>query len=203
MAEKKWRQQAEAVYRAMDKGLIKQRTDSYHWSIPASPKARAALALILGGMLAAAAVGAVLMGWFPAGWLVVSQAAYYILLCGGFAVFIAGFVLLCYAVSEKKRLLALAGIFLLIVGLLAAGLTSEGKILGDEMANGFSFAGERLTGEQMDALSDETVEWLNWYSRLSPEEQLAVSYVPADLLELLGYYDGDCGTADAVAEEAP
>ena len=67
MAEKKWRRQAEAVYRALDKGLIRQRTDSYHWSIPASPKARAALALILGGMLAAMAVGAVLMGWFPAG----------------------------------------------------------------------------------------------------------------------------------------
>ena len=32
-------------------------------------------------------------------------------------------------------------------------------------------------------LSEETLEWLEWYNSLSGEEQLAVSYVPGDLLE--------------------
>ncbi len=45
-------------------------------------------------------------------------------------------------------------------------------------------------------LSEETLEWLAWYNSLSPEEQLAVSSIPADLYT----YDG-AGTLDADAEE--
>lgn len=33
-----------------------------------------------------------------------------------------------------------------------------------------------------DALSEETLEWLEWYNSLSEEEQLAVSYVPPELM---------------------
>ncbi len=36
-----------------------------------------------------------------------------------------------------------------------------------------------------DGLSQETLEWLDWYNSLSEEEQLSVSALPADLLEEL------------------
>ena len=45
------------------------------------------------------------------------------------------------------------------------------------------------------ALSQETLEWLDWYNRLSEEERLAVSAIPADLLE----ESGISGTEDAAA----
>ena len=45
-------------------------------------------------------------------------------------------------------------------------------------------------------LSEETLEWLEWYNSLSPEEQLAVSSIPADL-----YTDDGAGTLDSDAEE--
>ncbi len=36
-------------------------------------------------------------------------------------------------------------------------------------------------------LSQETIEWLEWYNRLTEEEQLSVSSIPSDLYELCGY----------------
>ena len=45
-------------------------------------------------------------------------------------------------------------------------------------------------------LSEETLEWLDWYHSLSPEEQLAVSSIPADL-----YTDDGMGTVDSDTEE--
>lgn len=45
-------------------------------------------------------------------------------------------------------------------------------------------------------LSEETLEWLDWYNGLPGEEQLAVSYVPADLLDASGI----SATEDAEAE---
>lgn len=44
-------------------------------------------------------------------------------------------------------------------------------------------------------LSDETLAWLDWYHALSPEEQLAVNSLPADL-----YPDDGAGTIDSDAE---
>ena len=44
--------------------------------------------------------------------------------------------------------------------------------------------GSRLV--EADGLSEETLEWLDWYNSLPEEEQLAVSAVPPDLLEPLG-----------------
>ena len=44
-------------------------------------------------------------------------------------------------------------------------------------------------------LSQETLEWLDWYNSLPEEEQLAVSAIPADLLE----ESGISGTEDAAA----
>ena len=45
-------------------------------------------------------------------------------------------------------------------------------------------------------LTEETLEWLEWYNSLSPEEQLAVSSIPAD-----PYTDDGAGTLDSDAEE--
>ena len=45
-------------------------------------------------------------------------------------------------------------------------------------------------------LSEETLEWLEWYNSLSPEEQLAVSSIPADL-----YTNDGAGTLNSDAEE--
>ena len=45
-------------------------------------------------------------------------------------------------------------------------------------------------------LSAETIEWLTWYNSLTEEEQLAVSHVPADLLELEGLANGSDMEAD-------
>lgn len=45
-------------------------------------------------------------------------------------------------------------------------------------------------------LSKETMEWLEWYNSLSPEEQLAISSVPADL-----YTYDSFGAVDEVAGE--
>ena len=46
-----------------------------------------------------------------------------------------------------------------------------------------------------DSLSQETLDWLNWYNGLSELDQLAVSAIPADLLEASGI----SGTEDAEA----
>ena len=46
-----------------------------------------------------------------------------------------------------------------------------------------------------DSLSEETLEWLSWYNSLPELEQLAVSAIPADLLEASGIASGE----DAVA----
>jgi len=36
-------------------------------------------------------------------------------------------------------------------------------------------------------LSEDTLKWLEWYNGLTETEQLAISYIPADLYELCGY----------------
>ena len=48
-----------------------------------------------------------------------------------------------------------------------------------------------------DGLSQETLEWLDWYNSLSKEEQLAVDAIPADLLE----ESGIASTQDAPATQ--
>lgn len=47
-------------------------------------------------------------------------------------------------------------------------------------------------------LSQETIEWLEWYNGLTDAEQLAVSYIPSDLYQLYGFPD----TSDISAVEA-
>ena len=49
-------------------------------------------------------------------------------------------------------------------------------------------------------LSTETLEWLEKYNAMSEDEQLAISYIPADLYELCGYGDAKDAEADAPTE---
>ncbi len=62
----------------------------------------------------------------------------------------------------------------------------------EEAGNQVRF-GDRMV--DADGLSEETLEWLDWYNHLSAEEQLAVSAVPSDLLE-------DSGPAQAEDAES-
>ena len=45
-------------------------------------------------------------------------------------------------------------------------------------------------------LSEETLEWLEWYNSIPPEKQLAVNSIPAEL-----YTDDGAGTVDADQEK--
>lgn len=156
------------------------------------------------GLVIAAALAALLVLGLKPGWLVVPQTVYYILFFGGILILIAGVILLCMGSSDRKRLLAAAGALLIFLGILALGLTVRGRMVGDEMVSGFSFQGLRLTSQQIGLLSDETVQWLNWYNRLPEEEQMAVDSVPPDLIKVLGLYDGVRGgviVSDKEAEE--
>ena len=53
-----------------------------------------------------------------------------------------------------------------------------------------SFQGKTISTA---VLSDETLEWLEWYNGLSEKEQLAISYIPADLL---GHIAGPADSSD-------
>lgn len=55
--------------------------------------------------------------------------------------------------------------------------------------------GSRLV--EADGLSEETLEWLDWYNSLPEEEQLAVSAIPPDLLEPLGLVAAEDAEAPA------
>lgn len=48
-----------------------------------------------------------------------------------------------------------------------------------------------------DGLSEETMEWLSWFNSLPEKEQLAVSYIPPEVYERLGF--DETGTVDADA----
>ena len=45
-------------------------------------------------------------------------------------------------------------------------------------------------------VSEETLEWLEWYNSIPPEKQLAVNSIPAEL-----YTDDGVGTVDADQEK--
>lgn len=49
-------------------------------------------------------------------------------------------------------------------------------------------------------LSTETLEWLEKYNAMSEGEQLAISYIPADLYELCGYGEAENSEVNAPAE---
>ena len=50
----------------------------------------------------------------------------------------------------------------------------------------------------VDGLSEETLDWLDWYNALPEEQQRAVSSLPPDLLEQSGLAQ----TEDAEAEDS-
>lgn len=69
------------------------------------------------------------------------------------------------------------------------------EIYNIEVAETITFHGQTLNRAD---LSQETIEWLEKYNELSESEQLAISYMPADLHERLGY--GNAEDATAVTE---
>lgn len=75
---------------------------------------------------------------------------------------------------------------------------SEDLQQGENMQYFFSGEVVEFNGQSFSKsdLTEETLEWLEWYNSLSPEEQLAVSSIPADL-----YTDDGAGTLDSNAEE--
>lgn len=75
------------------------------------------------------------------------------------------------------------------------GVSSDSSLETPEQSNNQVQYGDRMI--DADNLSQETLEWLEWYNSLSKEEQLAISYIPPDLLE-----DGELvETEDASPEE--
>ena len=50
-------------------------------------------------------------------------------------------------------------------------------------------------------LSEETLEWLNWYNELSKDGQLAVSFIPHELYDLCGYPSAGDESAVQAKEE--
>ena len=55
--------------------------------------------------------------------------------------------------------------------------------------------GDKMVDEG--ALSEETLEWLEWFNSLSETEQLAISSIPQDLLEAAGILDAEDQPAQA------
>ncbi len=53
-------------------------------------------------------------------------------------------------------------------------------------------------GSNADGLSEETLDWLDWYNALPEDQQRAVSSLPPDLLEQSGLAQ----TEDAEAEDS-
>lgn len=50
-------------------------------------------------------------------------------------------------------------------------------------------------------LSQETIEWLEWYNQLNETEQLSISYIPNDLYEICGFDDmEDVAAVETVQE---
>lgn len=52
-----------------------------------------------------------------------------------------------------------------------------------------------------DTLSQETLEWIEWYERLSEEEKDMVSYEPSELSETLKTHSSLSDTEDALGQE--
>jgi len=50
-------------------------------------------------------------------------------------------------------------------------------------------------------LSEETLEWLNWYNELPKADQLAVSFIPSELYDLCGYPSAGDESAVQAEEE--
>lgn len=57
-------------------------------------------------------------------------------------------------------------------------------------------------GIKKDALSQETLDWLNWYEGLSEEEKEMVNYEPSELSETGKTRSGLADTEDAFGQEA-
>ena len=90
----------------------------------------------------------------------------------------------------KKRIISLILCGLMLVNVPAVFAQGEDTTVSE---NTVQFQGEEFDRSE---LSQETIEWLDWYNGLSEEEQLSVSSVPDEL------WDGTTPTVtDAAAEQ--
>ena len=90
----------------------------------------------------------------------------------------------------KKRIISLILCGLMLVNVPAVFAQGEDTTVSE---NTVQFQGEEFDRSE---LSQETLEWLDWYNGLSEEEQLSVSSVPAEL------WDGTTPTVtDAAADD--
>lgn len=128
--------------------------------------------------------------------MLIPQILYNILLFAGIPAAVLGCLAGVLLLRKGRRAGAVLCGLVMLAGALGFLLPLNGVLVGDGMVNGLSYQGKRLTARQVEQLSDETLDWLAGINRLSPEEQMAISCCPADLIEVLGL-DGE----DAPAED--
>lgn len=128
--------------------------------------------------------------------MIIPQILYNILLLAGIPAAVLAGIAGVFLLRKGRRAGAVLCGLVMLAGVLGFILALTGTVVGHEMVNGLSYQGKRLTARQLEQLSDETLDWLAGINRLSPEEQMAISCCPADLIEVLGL-DGE----DAPAED--
>ncbi len=88
-----------------------------------------------------------------------------------------------------KKLIALVFTLVCVLGLFGCSNSAEETITFHEKTFNKS------------EISAETLEWIEKYNELSKDEQLAISYIPADLYELCGYGNGTEDIATTEVEQ--
>lgn len=128
--------------------------------------------------------------------MIIPQVFYNILLLASIPAAVAACIAGVFLLRKGRRAGAVLCGLVMLAGVLGFLLPLNGVLVGDGMVNGLSYQGQRLTARQVEQLSDETLDWLARINRLSPEEQMAISCCPADLIEVLGLDEEDAPAED-------
>ena len=87
-----------------------------------------------------------------------------------------------------KKLMAYALIFIFALGFIGCSKTQASCIPAANSDEMIQFHEKAFSKSD---LSQETLEWLEWYNALTETEQLSISYIPSDLYALCGYGDAE------------
>lgn len=128
--------------------------------------------------------------------MIIPQVFYNILLLASIPAAVAACIAGVFLLRKGWRAGAVLCGLVMLAGVLGFLLPLNGVLVGDGMVNGLSYQGKRLTARQVEQLSDETLDWLARINRLSPEEQMAISCCPADLIEVLELDEEDAPAED-------
>lgn len=128
--------------------------------------------------------------------MIIPQVFYNILLLAGIPAAVLAGIAGVLLLRKGRRAGAIVCGLVMLAGVLGFLLPLNGVLVGDGMVSGLSYQGQRLTARQAEQLSDETLDWLARINRLSPEEQMAISCCPADLIEVLGLDEEDAPAED-------